>query len=353
MSQHQRVVDRIQALVARAAMNLPPRVQRLLAGKPIVRDGQQLSVETQLLLRLQQVAREPAVESLSIPEGRAAIDRTSAVVGGKQPIAAVRDLRVRGAEGDLPARLYTPSALVGPSRGPGGLLVFFHGGGMIYGGLASHDASCRFLAEEAGVQVLAVDYRLAPEAVYPAAVEDCAAAYAWAIEHATDLGADPDRIAVGGDSAGGYLSATTAIAAAHQGLPCAFQLLIYPVTDFVERSRSRTELGEGFFLTTAFMDLAQRTYFPAETDLADPRASVLRSASFPPGLAPAFVATAGFDPLRDEGEAYARLLADRGVAVEQQRYPGMIHGFLNMVGCGRDAKAANTDIARRLRAAIG
>jgi acetyl esterase len=343
---------RIDAVVLRGAMNLPVRLQRVLAGRPVRLDGNTLAAELQLMLRLQEVVREPKIEELPLPEARAMLVHQAQLVGGDVPIGSVRDLVVDGAEGRLRARLYVPEALVRASSPASPLLMFIHGGGMMYGDLASHDAPCRFLAEQAGVRVLAIDYRLAPEHQFPVAVEDCAAAYRWLVAHADELGADPARLAVGGDSAGGYLAATTAVTAAEEGLPLAFQLLVYPATDFTQVSRSRELFAEGFFLSQRFMDGAQNAYFPPGTDLADPQASVLMRAKFPDGLAPAFVATAGFDPLRDEGEAYAALLAEHGVPVESERYPDLIHGFLNTVGCGRRCRAANAEIAARLRQAL-
>ena len=210
----------------------------------------------------------------------------------------------------------------------------------------------RFLAEAAGVQLLAVDYRLAPEHPFPAPAEDAVAAYRWLVANRAAVDADPTRLAVGGDSAGGNLAAVTAVAAAEEGLPLAFQLLVYPVTDFVEETRSRTLFAEGFHLTERFMDGATAAYFAPGADPADPRASVLRRTSFPDGLAPAYVVTAGFDPLRDEGEAYGALLAEHGVEVEVQRFPGMIHGFFNMTSCGPETRAHLDEIAARLRAAL-
>jgi acetyl esterase len=232
------------------------------------------------------------------------------------------------------------------------LLVFLHGGGMIYGDLDSHDAVCRVLAERAGVQVLAADYRLAPEHPFPAAVEDCWAAYQWVVEHAERLGADPERVAVGGDSAGGYLSTVVALKAAEAGVPCRFQLLVYPVTNMAEMSESRRMFGRGFYLTDEFIDLASESYLTDHADRRDPLASVEFTEKIPEDLAPALVVTAGFDPLRDEGEAWARRLADSGVQVELRRYPGFIHGFLNVVGVGRTQRAAVHEIADRLAAAL-
>ena len=331
---------RIETLSLRAALGLPHAAQRVLAGRPIVRDGQTLATDTQLMLRMQRLVREPGAETLPIPDGRRAILRHSAMTGGSQSVGGVGALTVAG----LPARLYVPTV------GSDALLVFFHGGGFMYGDLDSHDAPCRFLAERAGVQVLAIDYRLGPEEPFPAAYDDALAAYRWVVEHADELGADRDRLAVGGDSAGGNLAAVIAIDAARSGLPLAFQLLVYPATDAVRATESAAMFAEGFYLTTAFMDLANASYV-GSTDPRDPRVSPAY-ADLPAGLAPAYVATAGFDPLRDEGEAYARKLADAGVAVELRRFPDQIHGFFNVVGVGRTSRAAVAEIAVKLKAAL-
>ncbi|MGI9155943.1 MAG: alpha/beta hydrolase [Marmoricola sp.] len=341
--------ERIESGFLRGALNLP--VQKVLAGRPVQVHGLTLAPETQLMLRLQTLAREPKVEELPLREARAALVRQARMVGGDLPIGERRDLTVDGADGSLAARLYVPAALVATNPASP-LLMFIHGGGMMYGDLASHDAPCRFLSERAGVRVLAIDYRLAPEHQFPVAVHDCAAAYRWVVAHAEELGADPTRLAVGGDSAGGYLAATTAVTAAEERLPLALQLLVYPVTDFTSESASRRLFAEGFYLSKRFLDGAEAAYFPAGADLFDPQASVLMRNTFPDGLAPAYVATAGFDPLRDEGEAYAALLAEHGVAVEQRGFPDQIHGFLNLVGCGRTARAANAEIAAALKQAL-
>lgn len=339
----------IEGAVLRGVLNLPPKLQRRLAGKPVRIDGNTLAPELQLMLRLQEIAREPHIEDLPLPEARKALVKQGGLAGGSPPVGAVRDLTVDGAGGPLPARLYTPtSRLHGP---PAPTLMFFHGGGFIYGDLESHDGACRFLAERSGVQVLAVDYRLAPEHPFPAPLEDCIAAFRWLVDHADAVHADAERLAVGGDSAGGNLAARVAITAAEQGLPLRFQLLIYPVTKFGVETPSRKKFEEGFFLTAKFMDNATEGYLAGQ-DLSDPRASVGLSPTLPAGLAPAFVATAGFDPLRDEGVAYAELLAEHGVKVEAKGYGSMIHGFFNIVGCGHEAPANNADIAARLRAGL-
>ncbi|MGD9961735.1 alpha/beta hydrolase [Nocardioides sp.] len=267
-------------------------------------------------------------------------------MAGRQPIAAVRDTRL----GAVPGRVYVPQALL-PATQPRPTLVFLHGGGFVYGGLDSHDGVCRLLAERAGVQVIAVDYRLAPEHPFPAAYDDCVAAYAWILEHAVELSVDPERVAVGGDSAGGNLAIGVARAAAEAGLPLAWQLLVYPVTDMVNRSGSRDLFAQGFFLTQGFMDLAADSYLPQREDRADPRASPLL-AEPPPGLAPALVVTAGFDPLRDEGEAYAQQLSRAGIEVTLRREDALIHSFLNWVAVGRTSRAAVLSIADDLAAAL-
>lgn len=334
---------RAQHTALRCILGLPEGVQRLLAGRPVVRDGQTLATDTQLMLRLRRLLRDRGVEDLPIPEGRLAALRQSRLAGGGQRIGAVRDLSLA----NLPGRLYTPTGVTSP----GPLLVFFHGGGFFFGDLDTHDAACRFLAERSGVRVLAVDYRIGPESRFPAAHDDAFAAYRWVVEHAGSIGADPDRLAIGGDSAGGNLSAALAIDVATAGLPLSFQLLIYPAVDGLHETPSAAMFNAGYYLTQEIMDLANERYLAAGTDPRVPRFSPL-FADLPAGLAPAYVVTAGFDPLRDEGEAYARKLAEAGVPVEMKRFPDQIHGFFNIVGVGRSSRAANAEIAARLKAAM-
>jgi acetyl esterase len=322
-------------------MALPEPAQRVLAGRPVTVDGNTLATDVQLMLRLQRVGRIPGAETRPVAEGRDMLLATAALTAGDQPIGAVRSLRVAG----LPARLYVPTG----APDPGPLLVFFHGGGFWCGDLDTHDAPCRFLAEQSGVRVLSVAYRVAPEHPFPAACDDAAAAYAWTVEHAGELGADPARLGVGGDSAGGNLAAGVAIEAARHGWPCAVQLLVYPATCVRRETRSSRLFASGFYLTADFMDRADECYatgVPSD----EPRLSPLH-ADLPPGLAPALVYTAGFDPLRDEGEAYAERLRGAGASVELTRFADQIHGFFNVVGVGRTSRAANLRIARALAAA--
>ena len=340
---------RLEALLLTALMALPRPVQRSLAGRPVVRDGQILDPETQLLLRLQKLAGDLGAGSME--DIRATARRQSRLAGGRQPIGEVRDLEVPGGTGPVPARLYTPKDRVGSGE-PAPLLVFLHGGGMIFGDLDTHDATCRLLAERAGVLVLAVDYRLAPEHPFPAAVDDSWSALQWVSEHAETFGADPDRIAVGGDSAGGLLSAVVAIKAAEAGVPVCFQLLVYPVTNMADDSESRRMFGTQFFPDTDFIELAATSYVTGDHRVTDPLVSVHFTEKIPEDLAPALVVTAGFDPLRDEGEVYARTLAAAGVPVELKRYPGLVHGFFNVVGVGRSHRAAVAEIAAKLKAGL-
>jgi acetyl esterase len=337
-------VDRMRARAFRRAMAVSPRTARRLAGRPLRVEGATLSPHTQWMLRLQRIARERGAETMPVPQGRLAMRRQAMLATGHQPVGEVRETTVAGAEGPLPARLYVPTG------GAEALLVFLHGGGMVYGDLDSHDGVCRFLAEQAQVRVLAVDYRLAPEHPFPAAVEDAAAAYRDVVEHAERYGADPRRLAVGGDSAGAYLSATTAIRAAEERLPLRLQLLVYPVTDMEGTFPSRATFGHGLYLTSAFLQRATELYLQGH-DPRDPRASVIH-AELPQGLAPAFVATAGFDPLRDEGEAYAARLERAGVEVRARRYAGEIHGFANLLCFEGPARTAMVEAAAALRDAL-
>jgi acetyl esterase len=262
-------------------------------------------------------------------------------------VAEVRSVSIPGPTGVIPARHYRPPA--GGAAAP--LLVFYHGGGWVFGDLDSHDSACRLICRDAGIHVLAVDYRLAPEHLAPAAVDDAYAAYRWARERAVDLGADPRRVAVGGDSAGGNLAAvvTRLVRDAGDPLP-ALQWLIYPVTDLRGMTRSRSLLGEGFLLTKHDIDWFQGTYVEGSgLDLSDPLVSPLLAEDLS-GLSPALVVTAGFDPLRDEGDQYADRLRQAGVAVDHRQMSSMIHAFLNLNVLGGGVARANAEIISALRA---
>jgi acetyl esterase len=261
------------------------------------------------------------------------------------PVRAVRELTVRGGAGPLKARHYEPDT----SGAVPALLVFFHGGGYVLGDLDTHDDVCRLLCRETGLQVLAVDYRLAPEHPFPAAVDDAEAAVRWAQEHAAQFGVHKTAIAVGGDSAGGNLAAVTAQHMAATGRPLLAQLLVYPGTDRSVRRDSHDRFGTGFFLSDADREWFYTLYLAGNEALGqDPRVSPLLTRPLP-AVAPAIVVTGGFDMLRDEGEAYAAHLGSAGLAAELLRFDRLGHGFLNLTGVHRESELAAIRIARAFR----
>ena len=341
---------RAQQWAAKALDGLPPSVQVRLSGRPPVQvDGETLAPEVQLALAMLERRREPPPETLNPDEARRRRRRLSAVYAGKPtPVGAVTDLELDLA-GDtrLGARHYAPAEPGGPHP----LLVYYHGGGFTYGDLETHDGVCRILCRHAGAHVLAVDYRLAPEHPFPAAVEDARAALRWAFANAQGLGADSPRVGVAGDSAGGNLAAVVSQLAARDGGPApVLQLLIYPATDFTRRRRSRELFGEGFLLTESEMDWFETNYLgPERTHARDPRASPLLAEDVS-GLAPAYIVTAAFDPLRDEGEEYASALDRAGTPVTLRRFPGFIHAFIAGAGVSRNARDALVEIAGATRA---
>ncbi len=266
----------------------------------------------------------PALWEMSPDEARA----LSAVMGAMDDppeVAAVEDRVIAGPAGDVSARIYTPDA---PAPRP--VVAFFHGGGFVICSVETHDGLARRLTNALGAVVVSVEYRLAPEARCPAAAEDCYAATQWAHEHAAELGADPARLMVAGDSAGGNLAAVVSLMAREQGgPPITSQALVYPVIDAACDAPSYTENAEGYFLTAPGMRWFWDHYLGPDGDGADPHASPIRASDLS-GLPPAVVITAEFDPLRDEGEAYAEALQAAGVPVVVRRYDGMIHGFVSM-----------------------
>jgi acetyl esterase/lipase len=341
--------DRIAGELVRFLCGRSPRFQRLVAGRPVVIDGQQLETEIQLLLKLTALSPEPELTTLSPSESRVELHRLAlALEGPKVPVGRVESLEVPGPAGPIGARLYVPEGELPPLP----MLVYLHGGGWVRGDLDTHDNNCRFLAREAGVLVLSVDYRLAPEHPFPAAVEDSLAAFRWAHENAADLDGDAAAIAVGGDSAGGNLTAVVGQLTAADGGPVpAFLLVIYPATDFSEKRRSVKLFSEGFLLTESDMDWYTAHYLADEQAALDPRASPLLAEDLS-GVPPAYVVTAGFDPLRDEGEAYALRLREAGVPVALRRHRGLVHGFANMTGVGRTGRGAMLEAAGALRVGV-
>jgi acetyl esterase len=267
-----------------------------------------------------EAAGGPPLESLPPVEARlAAIEGLANWKGEPEPLANVEDRTIEGPEGPIPIRIYTPDCAA-----PRPALVYFHGGGWVVCDLDTHDVICRAIARQAGAVVVAVDYRLAPEHQFPAAVIDSYAATCWVAEHAEELGVDRRRLAVGGDSAGGNLAAVMALRSRDEAGPAiALQVLVYPVTDLSSfGTQSYRDFAEGYGLTAAEMEWFRGHY-----------------------LAPALVITAEFDPLRDEGEAYARRLRDAGVEVRCTRYDGMVHPFFSLSGGVRQAREAIAEVA--------
>jgi acetyl esterase len=329
--------------------SLPPPLQRLLAGRRVRIDGLELDPSVQLILRLARLSGHRSVDTMTPAEARDEIRRNAAACAGAlTPVARIEATAVPGPAGAIPARLYVPAE---DARGRG-LLIYYHGGGWVVGDLDTHDPVCRFFAREADVTVLAVEYRRAPEHRFPAAVDDALAAARWAAREADSLGIDPARLAVAGDSAGGNLAAVVAQRATREGGPrLAAQLLVYPVTDVSRKHPSYSLFREGFFLTEAEMDWYRGHYLPDDAAARDPRASPLLAPDLR-GLPPAMVLTAGFDVLRDEGEAYARRMEEAGVRVALRRQAGLIHGFCNATAVSRPSLAAMREAARWLAAEL-
>jgi len=291
---------------------------------------------------------DPPLGTLSPEETRRAMaDRRAAMPPG-EPVAKTEDRGVPGPVGEIPVRIYTPEG-----SGPFPVLVYFHGGGWVIGDIESHDASVRALTNRSGCVVVSVDYRLAPEHKFPAAAEDCFAATQWAAAHAAEFHGDASRLAVGGDSAGGNLAAVVSLLAKERGGPrIALQLLVYPVTDYNFDRPSYVENAEGYLLTRDSMVWFWNHYLNSPDEGKNPVASPIQASDLR-GLPPALVITAEYDPLRDEGEAYAKRLEEAGVQVVCTRYDGMIHGFFGMHLMIDKARQALDQAATALRTALG
>jgi len=308
-----------------------------------------LDPQARALIERFAAAGAPPLHTLAAPDARRAYrESRAALAAAPVHVDEIRELSVPGPAGVLRARLYRP--LAAENALPG--MVYFHGGGFIYGDLDTHDVVCRGIAQSTPCVVVSVDYRLAPEHRFPAAVEDAFAATAWVAANAAALGIDPGRIAVAGDSAGGNLAAVVALTARERGPAIAMQVLVYPTTDFAEETESTSRFAEGYLLTRESMRWVKRTYLREERDAFDWRASPLRAPDFSK-LPAAYIITAGFDPLRDEGRAYAERLAQAGVAVTHECFDGQVHGFLVMGGAVAAAGHAIQRIGQMLRMHFG
>lgn len=335
----------IQGAALQAVFALPQPLRRLVAGPPIRRDGLELALDAQLLLRM--LALTDNNLSRGTPQqARANLELRRTML----PTPKLTGVRTKNI--DIPtgirARLYEPVNLAPGSP----LLVYLHGGGWVIGSLETHDPTCRYLARNAQVRVLSVDYRLAPEHDFPAAAEDAVTAFRFAARNAESLGVDPSAIAIGGDSAGANLAASVCLQALEERGPRpVFQLLFYPATDATTRRRSRDLFAHGFFLTDDDMTWFLDQYCPDLEQRHDPRISVLLADDLR-GLPPAYVATAGFDPLRDEGNAFADRLREAGVPVVKRQHDDLIHGFVSFINLGTRFREAVSEAAGALRTGL-
>jgi acetyl esterase len=308
-----------------------------------------LDIQMKSLLDAMAAAKTPAFHTLTPQEARR-IALTRPQPGQPESVTKVEDRKIPSAGGDIPIRIYTPAG-----TRPFGVLVYFHGGGWVLGNIAMTDQPCRLLANASSCVVVSVEYRLAPEYKFPAGPEDCYAATKWVADNAASLNVDPKRIAVGGTSAGATLAAAVTLMARDRGLPhIAYQLLVYPATTTELTTASHSQFAEDnyYILSRADMEWFWGHYLAREEDRKNPYACPDHAKSLA-GLPPAFVITAEYDPLRDEGEAYAVRLSDEGVSTILKRYDGVTHGFFGMPALLEKAKVAIQDAAAALRSAIG
>ena len=344
--------DRVLNAAAEATLHaiprIPDRLKRLLmGGRTVTIDGNTLDTTLQLVLTMQRLS---GAEGLILSEDVATRTDAARFVVAQFPRVKVdvtsTDVSLPGPAGR------SARATIGRTKTGAPLLVYYHGGGFVVGGVdTTHDNLCEVICHDAGVHVLSVDYRLAPEHKAPAAVEDAYAGYRWALDHAAELGADGSRVAVGGDSAGGNLAAVVAQRARDDGaVPPVLQLLLYPITNFAGQTRSRACSPTGFFLRRWDMDFCNDKYLGGSgVDPTDPRVSPLLADDLS-GLPPTLLITAGFDPLRDEGRQYAEALRAAGNSVDAREFGSMIHSFPNFIGLGGGSVTATAEVTSALRA---
>jgi acetyl esterase len=328
-------------------LSLPDRVIRAIVGAPVQVESAQLSPTAQLLIALERFV--PRSDPQAVPDlvaARRDFDIVSSLMhAGVARDVQVRDTVVAGAHGPIPARVYSPPGASGPLP----LLVFFHGGGFVLGSVASHDGLCRFLSQHGGVRVVSVEYALAPEHPYPAAVDDTYAAFRHILSNAEHFGGTGDAVGVGGDSAGGALSAVVAQRCVDDAvMGPAFNLMLYPAVDGMGEHRARQLFGRGYFIDIDMINWYRSCYSPDLERLFEPYASPLRAPDFR-GLPPTCVVTAGFDALRDEGAEYADRLRAAAVPVIHLHREGLVHGFASFLACDKHARRAMHDVAAELR----
>lgn len=339
----------LQKLIVRTLMKLPESwILKLAGGEPVVIDGRTMDPRVQLLAA--QGAKAPSMTTLPIEEARKNADDGLAMLDGKpRRTVAVLNRTIPGPGGDLHVRVYTPAGATGPLPG----IVYYHMGGCVIGGLETCNTFCSILADDCRAIVVSVDYRLAPENKFPAPMEDAISSYQWVADNAEALGIDNTRLGIGGDSAGGWLSAVVCQHRKKEGLPQPkAQLLIYPATDVTAEGGSRESCKDVYPLTVEIMDWFMDQVMNSPEEKNDVRASPAKSDDVS-GLAPAIITTAGFDVLRDQGEAYANQLRAAGVPVTYRCYDSLCHAYTAFSGTVPAAKAACEEIARDMARALG
>ncbi len=341
-------VNALAGLTLRGLPRMPNPVKRLLlGGRSVTIDGNTLDTTLQLMLvGMSATGLNALIASLDVGAARTQLRILAAGFKQDIPVGSVTNLSIPGPAGPIRARHYQPIDGDGQP-----LLVFYHGGGQVIGDIETHDDLCREICREGDMHVLSVDYRLAPEHKAPAGSDDAFTAFVWALEHAGELRADPGRVAIGGDSAGGNLAALVSLRARDEGtrLP-ALQLLFYPVTNYSGETRSQTLFADSLFLTKRDLEWCRHQFLDgADVDAADPRVSPLLAEDLS-GLPPALVLTAGFDPLRDEGRQYAEAMRAAGVTVDYREFGSLVHGFANFFPLGGGCATATAESISALRA---
>jgi acetyl esterase len=339
----------LERAIVRTVLALPPRLLRAAVGAPRrAPEGYPLDLESEVLMTLIGILGERAIQHVEPPLSRPRLEHAARVLEPRVLGVTATEASVPGGDGLRRVRLYRPrDGTTGPRPG----ILWLHGGGFVLGSIESHDGVCRALAKEAGVAVAALDYRLAPEHRFPAGLADTVAAARWFLERGEELGFDPRAFAVGGDSAGGNLATVACHLLRASARAPVFQLLVYPATDATRNERSHEIFSDGLVLTEQNVAWFLDHYITEPAQAKDPRVSPLRAEDLS-GLPPAFVMTAGFDPMRDEGRAYAERMRAAGVQVEFLCFEGSMHGFLNTAGSLEASACGLTMAADRLRRAL-
>lgn len=340
------IARELQGKAANLALRMPISWVNIITGPPAAVDGRTLDGRTQWFLQLLARSGQPPLHQLGVVEAREQFDAFMLLMSGRPaPVGEIVDRTMAGPAGPLRIRIYRPAHSVARLLPT---VLYFHGGGWVIGSLEGYDLACRYFCARSGCAIVSVDYRLAPEHKFPAAIDDGVAAFRWLATEAASLGLDPDRIVLAGDSAGGTIAAVAAQELRGEPRPPCLQWLIYPATDLRGDTLSHKSCGEGFLLTQADMDWFRGQYLNTPAEVDDPRASPLRAVDLA-GVAPALVFTTGFDPLRDEGRAYTERLSAAGVKTIHREFDTLIHGFVGMRGALQAAARAMDDMVAGLR----